>query len=348
MVTARSGSLPATRWLLRPTHVAGVARRPARWSLIVLALLLLAAATLTSPAETPPEFLHDSIVAALRHGGSFYDTLPDLLRTEPDARAARLFPSTLAVVEAALPGWTTTALVAAAATALLWVGGMRLGMLVAQSAGAAMVVALLALGTVAAALLWLRAPHAGAGAILSALAVVARRPGHGTAAAALACAAALIDPAALVAIAALGAVALWDGERREASAWLVAFAVAVLAFALHLHAIDDVAGPAETIGVDGALARLGDAAFPGLPAAAAAPLLLLSAVGWATIGDPVGPRVLAVAVAGVALDGVFGLRSATLAAALVAPGTALAPGAIADLVRSAFGRRRITVTRVAR
>ena len=59
--------------------------------------------------------------------------------------------------------------------------------------------------------------------------------------------------------------------------------------------------------------------------------------------------VVALVLVGLAADGRFaGLHSATLATALVAPGLALAPDAIADLLRRAPGRRRITVTRVTR
>jgi len=348
MVASRGAGAPAGRWLAQPSRAAGIARRPARWLLAVLFVLLLAAAILAPSAATPPEFLHDALVATLRHGGDFYDTARDLLRTESDARAARLYPSALAVVAAALPGWAANALVATGLTALLWVGGLRLGALLARTSGVAMMVSLLAGGVLAAALLWLIAPHAGAAAILVALSIVARRDTRGAGAAALGCAAALIDPAALIAIVALGAFAVLDGTRREAAAWLVALAVAALAFALHLHAITGATLPMASADVDGALARLTGAALPGIPAMLAAPLLLLSAIGWAAVGDPIGARVLAMMVAGVALDGVIGIRSATLAAALVAPGLALVPGTLGVLLRSAAGRRRITVTRVAR
>jgi hypothetical protein len=99
---------------------------------------------------------------------------------------------------------------------------------------------------------------------------------------------------------------------------------------------------------DGALARLVGAALPDTPAMIAAPLLVLAMFGWGTLADPLGPRVLALLVASVALDGVLGIRSATLATALVAPGVALAPAGLATLVRGTIVRRRITVTRMTR
>jgi len=348
MVAAPGRPGTAARWLVTPDRLNGIGRGPARMALGGLLLATLAAALLVPAASTPPEFLHDAIVATLRHGGDFYDAARDLLRTESDARAARALPSTLAVVAAALPVWGLTVLVAVGLTGLLWVGGLRLGGLLARSAGALLIVSLLAFGIVATAGLWLAAPHAALAALCSAIALVARARGRVMAAVAIACAAALIDPAALVTLAAMGALALLDGDRREPLLWLGGFGVAALAFALHLHALGATSLPAAPLVADGALARLIGAAFPDVPATIAAPLLVLAAFGWAIVADPLGPRVLALLVAGVALDNVLGVRSATLAMALVAPGLALTPAAFATLWRAAFDRRRITVTRVVR
>ncbi len=349
MVAARAVHGVVGRWLATPSRVATLGRRTAR---LVLAgwLVMLVAAALTAPsAPTMPEFLHDAIVATIRHGGDFYDTARDLLRTEPDARAAMALPSPLAVVEAAVPRWAMTALVAIALTTLLWAGGLRLGALFARTPGAVMIVSLLAGSAVAVAALWLVAPHAGAAAILSAIAIVARRRDLHVASIATACAAALIDPAALITIVAMGMLALLDGSRREIAGWIVAFVAAAAVFALHLHALAGVALPRQHLDpAEGALARLVGAAFPGLPGGLAAALLIVSAIGWATVSDVIGLRVVAIMVAGVALDGVMGLRSATLMAALAAPGVALAPGGIGDALRIALDRRRITVTRVVR
>ncbi|MFK3890197.1 hypothetical protein [Sphingomonas sp. NPDC079357] len=336
------------RWLLTPDRLVGIGRGAARAVLAGLAVAIIAAAAFIPAASTPPEFLHDAIVATLRHGGDYYDAARDLLRTEPDARAARALPSTLAVVAAALPAWALTALIAAGLTILLWTGGLRLGAMLARSAGALLIVSLLAFGIVATAALWLAAPHAAAAALLSAIALVARSRSSVATAVAAACAAALIDPAALVTLGAMGALALLDGHRREPFVWLGGLGVAAVAFALHLHALGATPTPATPLVPGGAMARLIGASFPDVPAVVAAPLLLLAVLGWATVADPLGPRVLALLVAGVALDGVLGLRSATLALALIAPGLALAPGALLTLARNALDRRRITVTRVMR
>ncbi|MEH3121279.1 MAG: hypothetical protein PGN16_04730 [Sphingomonas phyllosphaerae] len=348
MVAAPGRPGSAARWLVTPDRLVGIGRVPARATLAGLLVTVLAAALFLPSAGTPPEFLHDAIVATLRHGGDYYDAARDLLRTEPDARAARALPSTLAVVAAAQPVWMLTVLAASGLTMLLWIGGLRLGALLARSAGALLIVSLLGFGIVATAALWLAAPHAAAAALLSAIALVTRARGRVTSAVAVASAAALIDPAALVTLAAMGAIALLDGDRREPLLWLGGFGVAALAFVLHLHTLGTTPPPAVPLVPGGALARLIGAAFPDVPAAIAAPLLVLAGFGWATVADPLGLRVLALLITGVALDGVLGWRSATLAIALVAPGLALAPAALATLGRAALDRRRITVTRVTR
>ncbi|WP_028965922.1 hypothetical protein [Sphingomonas phyllosphaerae] len=348
MVAAPGRTGTASRWLVTPDRLVGIGRVSARLALAGLLVAVLATAMFVPTAITPPEFLHDAIVATLRHGGDYYDAARDLLRTEPDARAARALPSTLAVVAAALPVWGLTALVAAGLTTLLWIGGLRLGALLARSAGALLIVSLLGFGIVATAALWLAAPHAAAAALLSAIAVVARARGRVTAAVAVACAAALIDPAALMTLAVMAAMALLDGDRREPLLWLVGLGIAALAFALHLHALRPTPAHATPLIADHAVARLIGAAFPDVPGAIAAPLVVLAAFGWATVTDPLGLRVVALLVASVALDSMLGWRSATLAIPLVAPGLALVPAAIATLARAALDRRRITVTRVTR
>ncbi|KQN93490.1 hypothetical protein ASE95_00585 [Sphingomonas sp. Leaf231] len=349
MVGVRPAHGTAGRWLTIPSRVAGLGRRDARLVLTGWTVLLIVAAIIASSAPTMPEFLHDAIVAAIRHGGEFYESTRDLLRTEPDAYAAMALPAPLAVIEAALPRGATMGLIAAALTALLWTGGLRLGGLFARASGVVMVVSLLAGGIVATAGLWMTAPHAGAAATLSAIAIVARRHDRYVAASAIACSAALLDPAALVTIVVMGVSALIDGSRREAGAWLGALTVASSIFVLHLNALQGVVLSDHAVGAEGnALARLVGAAFPTFGAPIAAPLLLMSAIGWTSIGDTIGVRVMAVMIGGVALDGIMGLRCATLIAPLAAPGLALAAGSIGELARAALDRRRITVTRVTR
>ncbi|MBY9061402.1 hypothetical protein K7957_00450 [Sphingomonas yunnanensis] len=341
--------------LVAPTRLGRVERGAARWWCAGLLLGLIAAVGLSEASARPAaELLHDSIVAAMRHGGRYYETFRDLARTAPDGEEARALPPTLAAVSAAVPSWAMLLLVGAALAGLVAVGVQRLTALFAGAAGQVLAALLLVAGTVAVALLWEQAPHAGWAALLAAYAVLLRRAERWGTAAALGCAAAVIDPAALLVPALMAAFALFDGGAREALGWLVALAVGGAVLACHLWAVAAaVPLPAEVppllVAPPDALARLLGAALPGVAPGIAAALMLLALLGWAALPRALGPRVVALVLAGLAADDrIAGLHSATLAAALVAPGLALVPDAVADLLRGAPGRRRITVTRVTR
>lgn len=346
---------PAPLLLVAPTRFGRVERGAARWWCAALLLGLIAAVGLSEASVRPAaELLHDSIVAAIRHGGYYYETFRDLARTAPDGEDARALPPTLAAVSAALPDWAMLLLVGATLAGLVAVGVQRLAALFAGAVGQVLAALLLVAGTAAVALLWEQAPHAGWAALLAAYAMLLRRVERWGTAAALGCAAAVIDPAALLVPALMAGFALYDGSAREAFGWLGALAVGGAVLGCHLWTTAAVVPPAlETlptlVAPPDALARLLGAALPGVAPGLAAALLLLALLGWAALPRALGPRVVALVLAGLAADGrVAGLHSATLAAALVAPGLALAPDAIADLLRRAPGRRRITVTRVTR
>lgn len=346
---------PAPLLLVAPTRLFRVERGAARWWCAALLLGLIAAIGLSEASARPAaELLHDSIVAAMRHGGHYYDSFRDLARTAPDAEDARSLPPTLAAVSATVPNGAMLLLVGAALAGLVAVGVQRLAALFAGAAGQVLAALLLVAGTAAVALLWEQAPHAGWAALLTACAVLLRRAERWGTAAALGCAAAVIDPAALLVPALMAAFALHDGSAREAIGWLVALAVGGAVLGCHLWAISTAAplpteAPPLLVAPPDALARLLGAALPGVAPGLATALLLLALLGWAALPRALGPRVVTLVLAGLAADGrVAGLHSATLAVALVAPGLALAPDAIADLLRGAPGRRRITVTRVIR
>lgn len=341
-------------WLARPSRFAAVERRTARWLLatLVAALLLAAVAAYGTAASYPTEPLHDALFAAMRHGAGFYDAWADMARSDQATRAAIMLPPTLAVATVALPIWTSIALMALSVTAILWVGATALFGLFARDPARWLAVALLAIGGGGAALLWAGAPHAGWAALLVALALLLRRPGRTVEPAALGCIAAMIDPAALWAVATLMLLALLDSTRREAMGWLIAGLVAAAVLAAHRHALAGLGVvaapdlPPDLTDTGSAAARLMLAALPGVPSWLAAPLLLLGVFGWAGLSHPLGLRVVALLAIGVLAEGWFGLHPATLAAALVAPGIALVPEALADLVRAAADPRRFTVTRV--
>ncbi|MGK6323435.1 hypothetical protein ACMGDM_10120 [Sphingomonas sp. DT-51] len=342
--------------LTAPTRLAATARGAARWWLAALLLALPAASALTD-ASAPPvaELLQDSIVAAMRHGGRYYDTFRDLARTAPDAADARALPPALAAVSAAMPHVAVLLLVGAALAGLVAVGVQRLAALFAGAPGQVLAALFLVAGTAATALLWEQAPHAGWAALLAAYALLLRRADRWGTAAALGCAAAVIDPAALLVPLVMALLVLRDGTPREALGWLAALAVALAVLGCHVWTLAAVMpAPLEPVpeplpASASAMARLLGAALPGVPAGLAAPVLLLSALGWAVLPRAIGPRVVALLAAGLAADGrIAGLHTATLATALVAPGLTFVPDALADLARGLPGRRRITVTRVVR
>lgn len=324
-------------------------RRTARCLLAALAIgLIVAAAAPTPSAITVAEPLHDALLASMRHGAGFYDAWRDLALSDLATHDARRLPPTLAVATAMLPPWGAVGLVSLAVTAILWAGVARLTPLFARRPGGWLAIALLAIGSAGATLLWAGAPHAGWAAVLVALAVLVRRPGRAVTPAALACIAAAIDPAALWAIAVLAALAWLDSDRREAGAWLLGGAVAAIVLAAHRHALAPmpVADTVTLSDAGGGAARLMAVALPGVPEILAGPLLLLSLLGWSGLAHPLGLRVAALVAVGVAAEGWFALHPATLAAVLVAPGIALAPEALADLIRAAADSRRFTVTRI--
>lgn len=343
--------MTAPLWQAGATRLAALPARQRRWALFALLVMLLLAAVAAPRGDVPGEPLYAALLSGMRYASGFYDGLADLLRADPAARPLGLFPPALAIVDSSLPGWATMLLLAAALTGWLWIGMLRLVPLFARGGAQALAIALLALGAVAGALLWTDAPHAGWAALLVALAVLVRRADRWVGAAALGALAAMVDPAAILATAILALLALVDGWRREAAGWAAAAALALAVLGAHLFALGRLGLPPSqelaTMPADGA-ARLIAAALPGVPAALAAPLLLLAALGWGTLSRPLGLRVLAILAAGVACDGLFGAGTATLAALLVAPGLALAPDAVADLYRGALDRRRFTVTRFPR
>lgn len=340
-------------WLTGPTRFAMVDRPVARLWLAAMAVALVAAAALAPEASGTTETWFEALTAAMRHGSGYYDALADLLRSDPHAGAERLHPPALVVVAAAIPGWALTALVAAALSALLWGATMRLASAFARSAGVIAVAAAMVVGVIAGGLLSIDAPHAGMAAILTATALVLRRHDRWGTSCALACAAGVIDPAALPAVGAFGLLALIDGTRREAFMWLVAVLIGGIVLGAHLLAVAALGvvpgvAPGEPAVATAASMPLVAAALPGVPAWLAAPALLLATLGWAAWPDGLGLRVAVLMGLGTAGESLFGLHSATLATILVASGLAFVPDALADLLRIAVDRRRITVTRIVR
>ena len=341
-------------WLAAPTRLAGLSRRTARWILAALLLLSLIA-ILAPPGEAAlDDPLSLGVIASMRQGGTFYDSLAVLLRGDAVARSFAATPQTMALIAGTLPGWALLALIAATLAALLWAGSTRLTAVFPSLAACTIAIALLAGGCAAGALLWLVAPPAGWAAMLLALALFVDRPGHTLQSIALACIAAMIAPAAIILVIVLAGLTWADTGRRAAMPWLAAAVIASVVLAAHWHALaalalpplPEVTSPAVT--PDTTSARLVTAAFPSLPPGWAAPLLPFALLGWVALATPMAGRIVALIAAATLIDAATPLRTVPLVSVLVAPGLAFAPDALADLIRAAFDRRRFTVTRMTR
>lgn len=336
-------------WLAEPTRFAALPKRPARGWLAALAIASAVAALGLPGAIPSAELTHQALVAAMRQGAPYYDTLHDLMRSDPGIGADYLLPPALTLVTAVLPAWAMLGVIALALTALLWSAVRRIGGAFVRTPGSLLAAVLALAGVLAGAILAADAPHAGWAAILVALALLWRTEREWIVPCALGCVAAIVDPAALLAIGVFGLLALVDARPREAGGWLAAGLVAAGVLAAHLHALAGLAVdlPDRTQDVSAA-ARMMAGALPGLPAWLAAPAILLSAFGWAAWNTAIGLRAAALMGAGAIGDTLLGLHGATLTTILVAPGLAFVPDALADLWRAAGDRRRITVTRIVR
>ena len=349
----------------RPTRFSGCGSQRARLLLAAIALLLVACLTALpvsiDPVGQSDELRQGGIVEALRHGGDYYTAAASALRAD-DAPlrpflAVRL--PALAIVESlASPMIVALALYALALLTLVawW---RRLGAALARTVPRVAALLLAAGGMVAALQGEMAAVHAIWAGLLIALALVARRPGRWTAAAALGLSAMLLHEAAALFVILMTAIALVEREWREAAGWAATLLVFAVALALHAQAVAEVARPLDAawagwFAVTGfgfaARAIVATTALALLPVPVGALLVGLALAGWAAWRDPLATRALATLLmyllflSFVAGDG----DAALLVAPFVLVGLAFAPDAIRDLARAALDRRRITVTRVAR
>lgn len=338
----------APLWLARPSRVAGIEWRRARWALLALGALLLAVALLAGAEPPAGDPVHAALVASLRHGGGFYPTLRDLALSTPGGLPAPPMPA-LARVEALLPAPALPLLLAALLTATLWCGAGRIAQLLRAGLPRVAAMILLGYGLAAGTLLATAQPTLGWSALLVTLALLLRRPDRWLEAAAIGGAAALVDPAALLACALAAALALAGRRRGEAAGWALAALLAAAAAVSHHVALAAWPLPAADAVAPGAVpALLLGAALPLLPAPLAGIVALLALAGWLALRAGLATRWLLLLAAGLLADDVAGARPALLAAPLLPLGLAFVPDALRDLVRAALGRRRITVTRITR
>lgn len=308
----------------------------------VLAAFVVGTAALLALVHLAPDDAlpssHAALVDALRAHADFYTTAGDLARAG-EAPPMPLVPG----IAARLSPLALVALLGALASALLWTGIDRLWALAARWPVQVAAAVLLLAGAAAVALV---DPPQATAALLVAWSLLLRRPRRWVEAAALGTIAALAHAPATTYLCVMAAIALAEQQRREAAGWLLAAATAGTAFAFHLHALA-ATGEAYPLGHDaGAAARLVATALPQVPATAAALLVALACLGWASRAGGIAARLFALAGAALLLAALTGADATALVAAPLLPGLAFAPGALRELVRRARARRRITVTRL--
>lgn len=364
-------------WLAQPSRFAGAAPRNAWLGLAALAVLLLATllvfATPTPAAasrdaaqradDQADVVLYETIAENVRHGGRYYAVAADAMRAGdyPLKPFVTFRLPTLAMVQASLPHGIVVALLylLAAAVAMAWYA--RLAPAFARAPPRIVAIALLAGGLMAFVQRDLIAFHEIWGGLFIALSLAVRRPGAWLPSAAFGLAAALIRETAGLYLALMAVLALLEGERREATGWIVAGLILAAVLALHAQAVAQVVRPLDPTspGWSGQLgfgffirAMTLSTALALAPLWLAAPLVGMALFGWAAWRDPLAMRVLVVLAAYAAVLSVFGRIDTFYWALLIAPllliGLAFAPDGLRDLLAGALDRRRITVKRIVR
>ncbi|NJR79278.1 hypothetical protein HBH26_11855 [Sphingomonas sp. 36D10-4-7] len=363
----------APLWLARPSRFAGLERPTARVVALLAALLVLLSFTALVGAAPPPVegpvataddradvLLYDTIVEQVRHGADYYVVAAQEMRRSdyPLRPFVTMRLPTLAVVQAHLPPFATTALLYALVVAVTAAWYARLRGPLPRRAPRLLAAVLLLAGVAPFVQRDLLAFHEVWAGLLIALSLALRRPGHATAAIAMGLSAMLIRETAALYAGVMLAGALLGGRRGEALGWTAALAVLAAAVAAHAAAVATVTGPFDPTspGWAGLLgygffvrAMTALTALAVLPAWIAAPLVPLALIGWASWRDPLALRVLTT-LAGYALLLALFARVDTyywgmMAAPLLLVGLAFAPDGVRDLRRAAGARRRITVTR---
>lgn len=365
-------------WLSRPTRVAALARRPARWGLGLLAAFFLLAAIGSGFSVNPPSdqaaptadtgaaaaedrsdlILYSDVVAGVAHGDNYYLVATRALRqggypVKPFI-AVRL--PTLAVVSGALPPAILLASFWIIAMLALLAWWDRFGEAFVRPVPRLLATLLVGCGGALIVAPELVLFHEAWAALLITLGLARWRPGRWVESVALLLAATLIRETAVLAPVIMGALALAERRRSEALAWAGAIAVLAVVLVVHAQAVAAFTQPFDPasegwgdLGGFGFFAKAVSASSAlGLaPAPFAAALVVLALAGWAAWDDPLALRVLAILVA-------YALVIATLArtdtyywAFLIAPllpaGLAMAPDAVASLWSRAIDRRRITI-----
>ena len=359
-------------WLVVLSRYANAGRTSARIILILLTVLMVATLLPTAgPKEVssinqadavrPTDPLIDqTITARVRGGEGYYSATAKAMR----AQAYPLKPFTLfalptaTVVKASLPDrllkslmWTLAAL-----TVVAWTVRLRP---VLQGNIPLVAAAILLAAGLFGVTRGQAAEEAWSGELI-ALSLALRQHGRWLPSVALGIAAMTISAVAVPYAVVMLAVALADGEPREATGWVAAIGIFALVMLAHAHAVRGVVEPMDRVSTAwlgmqgiGNYIRTAPAAtaFGALPIWLASLVWVLALFGWTAWRHPTANRtvvLLAVYATMVCIvahpDAPWGLISAPLPLL----GLVFAPDGLRDLAAAALDRRRITVRRVIR
>jgi hypothetical protein len=347
----------------------------ARWVAAALLVVLAATFLALAPASAPlinhdpgrasgqlDIVLYQSIVEGVRQGGNYYAVAADALRAG-DYPLRPFFTvrlPTLAMVEAILPLWTTTALLFALVAGVFAAWFIRLRPAFTRTPPLAVALVLLVGGLMVFVQPQLAVFHEIWAGLLIALGLAVRQPGRWIEAVALGLIAMLIRETAGLYVVLMLILAAVEGERREAAGWFGALAIFAIVVAFHAHAVAQMVHPDDPAS-QGWTGMLGFGFFVRTMASAtaltmaplwlAAPLVGLALFGWAAWRDLLGLRVLTVLAGYAVLLGLFGRADTFYWGLMVAPtllvGLSFVPDGLRDLIVALRTRpRRIVVRRV--
>ncbi|MBR0552083.1 hypothetical protein [Stakelama marina] len=366
----------APLWLSQPSRFAGASRGKALIVATLVAVLFAACLTLPSapdaagglpdfgtPAPQQDIYLYGSIVDGMRAGGDYYTVAASAL----SATKLPLDPfldfrlPTLAVVQAAMPGWAVSSLLYLLAALALWAWFLRLREAVARPVPLYGAIVLAAAGMISCAQAGMAPIHEIWAALLIALSLALRRPDRWIDAAAIGLMAVLVRETAAFYVIVMGAIAIYEGRRREALGWAAVLAIFAAALTLHVLAVAKFAGPLDHstpgwFGMDGFGFFIN--AVSGATVLQVFPLWLtglaigIALFGWACWESPLALRAWSVLLTYALLLSVAAPMGAIHWGLMIAPlvlvGIVFAPDGLRDVARAALDRRRVTVQRISR
>lgn len=364
-----------TLWLTRPGRFATLPRAQARLILGGFAILLLLSLTVLGvPLHQPGDTgtgadratdiaLYEGVVSAVRHGEDYYRTAADALRAGgyPLRPFLTFRMPALAITQGLVPEWVVLALLYALVAAAAWLWYRRLAGALSGASARIATLTLLAGGLVAFVQPSFVHVHEIWAGLFLAISLALRRPDRWIEAVAVALIAMLLRETAALFACIMAGLALLEGHRREAIGWAVALGVFLAALAAHAVAVHGVTGPLDAVAASwtkmhgfGLFVQAMTLAtvLAIVPLFAAALLVALALLGWASWRDPLALRAMAVFCGYAVAISLFARLDTFYWGLMIAPvflvGLAFAPDAVRDLAVRALDRRRVRVQSVGR